>query len=162
MKPKTLQDLFVDELKDLYSAENQLIHALPKMAKAARSPELQQAFTSHLEQTKEHARRIEEIVSEIGASPKGKKCMGMEGLVSEGKEAMEEDFEENVMDAALIGAAQRVEHYEMAGYGCARTHAESLGYSRAAQLLQETLNEEKQADEKLTQIAKMQVSEYAR
>jgi ferritin-like metal-binding protein YciE len=162
MKTKTLQDLYVDELKDLYSAENQLIHALPKMVKAAQSAELQQAFSSHLEQTKSHAQRIEEIVAELNASAKGKKCVGMEGLIAEGKEVMEEEFEEGVMDTALIAAAQRVEHYEMAGYGCARAMAETLGYPKAAKLLQQTLDEEKAADEKLTQIAEMQAREYVR
>lgn len=160
MKTKTLHDLYLDELKDLYSAENQLIHALPKMVKAAQSPELRQAFSSHLEQTEEHARRIEEIVSTIGASAKGKKCVGMEGVIGEGKEVMEEDFEEGVMDIALIAAAQRVEHYEMAGYGCARAMAETLGYRDAVELLQQTLNEEKEADEKLTQIAQALALEY--
>lgn len=160
MKAKTLQDLYVDELKDLYSAENQLIHALPKMAKAAQSAELRDAFSMHLQQTEEHARRIEEIASAIGASPKGKKCVGMEGLVSEGKEIMEENFAEGVMDTALIAAAQRVEHYEMAGYGCARAMAETLGYQDAVELFQQTLDEEKEADEKLTQIAESLAREY--
>jgi ferritin-like metal-binding protein YciE len=162
MKMKTLHDLYVDELKDLYSAENQLVQALPKMVKAASSPDLQKAFQNHLEQTKGHVRRIEEIFSEIDGSPKGKKCVGMEGLIEEGKELLSEDVQEEVLDAGLIGAAQRVEHYEIAGYGSARSHAEHLGYSKAAKLLQQTLEEEKQADEKLTQIAEMQVNEYAK
>jgi ferritin-like metal-binding protein YciE len=162
MKIKTLYDLYVDELKDLYSAENQLVQALPKMAKAASSPELQHAFENHLGQTKEHVRRIEEIFSEIDSSPKGKKCLGMEGLISEGKELMSEDIQDEVLNAALIGAAQRVEHYEIAGYGSARSHAEHLGHSRAVKLLQQTLDEEKEADQKLTQIAEMQVNEYAK
>jgi ferritin-like metal-binding protein YciE len=160
MKSKTLQDLYVDELKDLYNAENQLIHALPKMVKAAQSPELQDAFWSHLKQTEEHAQRIEKIASAIGVSPKGKKCVGMEGVISEGKEVMEEEFEEGVMDTALIAAAQRVEHYEMAGYGCARAMAETLGYGDAVDLLQQTLDEEKEADQKLTQIAQTLASQY--
>lgn len=162
MKTKSLQDLFVDELKDLYSAEKQLVQALPKMVKAATSPALQEAFQSHLEETKTHVQRIEEIAAELDASPKGKKCVGMEGLLEEGKEVMEEDFEEGVINVALIGAAQRVEHYEIAGYGTARALAETLGYAHAAQVLQQTLNEEKEADEKLTQIAETQVNEYAK
>jgi ferritin-like metal-binding protein YciE len=162
MKTKTLQDLFVDELKDLYSAESQLVHALPKMAKAASSPDLRQAFEHHLEETKNHVQRIEEIVSQINASARGKKCKGMEGLIEEGQEVMQENFDENAKDAGLIGAAQRVEHYEMAGYGSARAHAETLGYSQAVQLLQQTLNEEKEADRKLTEIAESYVNEYAR
>jgi ferritin-like metal-binding protein YciE len=162
MKTKTLQDVFVDEIKDLYSAENQLVHALPKMAKAANSPDLRQAFESHLEETRNHVQRIEQIVSELNISAKGKKCKGMEGLIEEGQEVMQEDFEESAKDAALIGAAQRVEHYEMAGYGSARTHAETLGYSNAANLLQQTLDEEKEADQKLTKIAETQVNEYAK
>jgi ferritin-like metal-binding protein YciE len=162
MKTKSLQDLFVDELKDLYSAEKQLVQALPKMVKAANSPALQEAFQSHLEETKNHVQRIEEIAAELDASAKGKKCVGMEGLIEEGKEIMQEDFEEGVIDVALIGAAQRVEHYEIAGYGTARALAETLGYAHAAQVLQQTLDEEKQADEKLSQIAETQVNEYAK
>jgi ferritin-like metal-binding protein YciE len=123
---------------------------------------LRQAFEHHLEETKNHVQRIEEIASQISASAKGKKCKGMEGLIEEGQEVMQEHFDENAKDAALIGAAQRVEHYEMAGYGSARAHAETLGYTRAAQLLQETLNEEKEADRKLTEIAESYVNEYAR
>ncbi len=160
MKSKTLQDLYVDELKDLYSAENQLIHALPKMVKAAQSSELRDAFSSHLAQTEEHAQRIEKIATALGISAKGKKCVGMEGAINEGKEVMEEEFEEGVMDTALIAAAQRVEHYEMAGYGCARAMAETLGYPDAVKLLQQTLDEEKEADEKLTQIAGTLAKEY--
>jgi ferritin-like metal-binding protein YciE len=162
MKIKTLYDLYVDELKDIYSAENQLVQALPKMAKAAKSPQLQKAFQNHLEKTKQHVQRIEEVFSEIDASPRGKKCMAMEGLVEEGKEIMHEDIDEEVLDAALIGAAQRVEHYEIAAYGSARSHAEHLGHSRAVKLLQQTLDEEKEADEELTHIAETQVNEYAK
>ena len=162
MKLNTLHDLFVDELKDLYSAETQLVEALPKMAKTASSPELQNAFEQHLEQTKEHVRRIEEIAAQTDIPIRGKKCVGMEGLVKEGKELMHEDADLEVMNAALIGAAQRVEHYEIAAYGCARAHAETLGYPQAAALLQQTLDEEKEADEKLTQIAVTQANEYAK
>jgi ferritin-like metal-binding protein YciE len=159
MPMKTLNDLFVDELKDLYSAENQLIKALPKMAKAADNAQLSQAFTMHLKETEEHARRIEEIFSAgLEGAPRGKKCVAMEGLVAEGKEVMEEGGAADVVDAALIGAAQRVEHYEMAGYGTARAHAQQLGYANAARLLDQTLKEESAANEKLSQIAEASVN----
>jgi len=155
----TLDALFVSELKDLYNAENQLIKALPKMAKAADNMQLRAAFTSHLEQTKEHARRIEEIFSAgLAASPKGKKCAAMEGLVEEGKEIIESGGARDVVDAALIGAAQRVEHYEIAGYGTARAHAQQLGYANAARLLEQTLHEESAANDKLTEIAEASVN----
>jgi len=158
----TLNDLFVDELKDLYSAENQLIKALPKLAKAADNPQLRDAFNMHLRQTEEHARRIEEIFSAgLEGSPRGKKCAGMEGLLAEGKEVMDEKGAPDVMDAAMIGAAQRVEHYEMAAYGTARAHAQQLGYANAARVLQQTLQEESAANEKLTQIAEASVNASA-
>jgi ferritin-like metal-binding protein YciE len=153
MKISSLDDLYVDKLKDLYSAENQIIKALPKMIKAASSEELRTAFEDHLEETREHAKRLEKVFEDLDVSPKGKKCKGMEGVIEEGKEIMGEDVEANVLDAALIAAAQSVEHYEMAGYGCARTYARLLGYEEAAQLLQTTLDEEAAADEKLTQLA---------
>ena len=143
----------MDELKDLYNAENQLIKALPKMAKAASAPELRTAFEDHLEETRAQVARLERIFKKLETSPKGKKCKGMEGLIEEGKEVMEEDAEPTVLDAALIAAAQRVEHYEMAGYGCVRTYAHLLGHEDAAELLQETLNEEEAADKKLTELA---------
>jgi ferritin-like metal-binding protein YciE len=162
MKLMMLDDLFVEEMQDLYSAENQLVQALPKIAKAASSPELRRAFEDHLEQTKGHVRRIEEIFSEVEGSPKGKKCVGMEGLLKEGKEFLDDEIQDEVRDAALISAAQRVEHYEIAGYGSARAHAEELGYSEAVMLLQQTLDEEKDADRKLTQIAETRVNEYAK
>jgi ferritin-like metal-binding protein YciE len=152
MEHKALLELFVDELKDIYSAETQLIKALPKMAKAATSPDLRDGFEHHLEQTKEHARRIEEICTELGEKATGKKCGGMEGLIGEGKEMMEE-FEGDVLDAALISAAQRVEHYEIAAYGTVRTYAELLAQDRAVELLEETLEEEKETDQKLTELA---------
>jgi ferritin-like metal-binding protein YciE len=152
MEHKALQELFVDELKDLYSAENQLIKTLPKMAKAATSDDLRAGFENHLQQTKEHARRIEEICSELGEKPTGKKCAGMEGLIEEGKEMMGE-FEDDVLDAAMISAAQRVEHYEIAAYGTVRTYAELLGHDRAVELLEQTLEEEKETDQKLTELA---------
>jgi ferritin-like metal-binding protein YciE len=154
MPNEGLKELYIDELKDLYSAENQLVKALPKMAKAASSEELQQGFEEHLEQTKEHVTRLEKIFEALGESPKGKKCMGMEGLIKEGAEAMEEDFEGAVMDSALIGAAQRVEHYEIAAYGTTLEFANLLGETKHASLLEETLNEEKETDEKLTELAK--------
>jgi ferritin-like metal-binding protein YciE len=149
-----LKELYIDELKDLYNAENQLVKALPKMAKAASSEELSQGFEEHLEQTRGHVQRLEKIFQSLGESPKGKKCKGMEGLVAEGAEVMEEDFEDSVMDAALIGAAQRVEHYEIAAYGTVCAFAEELGESEQASLLNETLEEEKETDEKLTKLAK--------
>ena len=148
-----LKELYIDELKDLYNAENQLVKALPKMAKAASSEELSQGFEEHLEQTRGHVQRLEKIFQSLGESPKGKKCKGMEGLVAEGAEVMEEDFEDSLMDAALIGAAQRVEHYEMAGYGTARTYATLLGFDEAASLLEQTLEEEKEADQSLSGLA---------
>jgi ferritin-like metal-binding protein YciE len=152
--PEGLKELYIEELKDLYNAEDQLVKALPKMAKAASSEELSQGFEEHLEQTRGHVQRLEKIFQSLGESPKGKKCKGMEGLVAEGAEVMEEDFEDSVMDAALIGAAQRVEHYEIAAYGTVCAFAEELGESEQASLLNETLEEEKETDEKLTKLAK--------
>jgi ferritin-like metal-binding protein YciE len=152
-KMATLEDLYTDLLKDLYSAEKQLVKALPKMAKNAQSPDLQKAFQEHLKQTEGHVDRIERIFTEMGGSPRGKKCVGMEGLVEEGNELLQEDVEPDVLDAGLIAAAQKVEHYEIAGYGTARAWAERLGYDKAARLLNETLEEEARANEKLTSIA---------
>jgi len=149
----SLHDLYVNELKDLYNAETQLVKALPKMAKAASNPDLKAAIEEHLEVTRGQVERLERVFEGLGVSPKGKKCKAMEGLIEEGKEVMEEDGEDAVIDAALIAAAQRVEHYEIAGYGCARTFAKLLGYDKAAQLLQETLDEEGEADKKLTELA---------
>jgi ferritin-like metal-binding protein YciE len=151
--PEGLRELYIDELKDLYNAENQLLKALPKMAKAASSDELRQGFEEHLEQTKGQVQRLEQIFQKLGESPKGKKCKGMEGLIEEGSEVIEEDFDGAVKDAALIGAAQRVEHYEIAGYGTVRSIAETLGEDDHVSLLEETLEEEKETDEKLTQLA---------
>ena len=151
--PEGLKELYIDELKDLYSAESQLVKALPKMAKAASFDELRHGFEEHLEQTNGHVQRLEEIFQALGESPKGKKCKGMEGLIEEGSEVMEEDYEGSVLDAALIGAAQRVEHYEIAGYGTVRSMAETLGESNHVSLLEETLEEEKETDEKLTELA---------
>jgi len=154
MELASLRDLYEDELKDLFSAENQLLKALPKMAKAASSEELKAAFLTHLEQTKVHAERLEQICDALGISPKGKKCKAMEGLIEEGKELMEEDADPEVLDAGLIAAAQRVEHYEIAGYGCVRTYAGLLKDAKAAELLQQTLDEEGQTDKLLTKLAK--------
>ena len=153
MPDQALKDLYIDELKDLYNAENQLVKALPKMARAASSDELRRGFEEHLEQTKGHVQRLEKIFQALGESPKGKKCKGMEGLIEEGSEVMEEDYEGSVLDAALIGAAQRVEHYEIAGYGTVRSMAETLGESNHVSLLEETLEEEKETDEKLSELA---------
>jgi ferritin-like metal-binding protein YciE len=154
MQNDSLKKLYVDELKDLYSAENQLVKALPKMAKAASSEELRQGFEEHLEQTKGHVERLETIFRSLDESPKGKKCVGMEGLIKEGSEVIGEDFEEAVLDAALIGAAQRVEHYEMAAYGTVFEFAKILDEPRHASLLGETLNEEKETDQKLTDLSR--------
>jgi ferritin-like metal-binding protein YciE len=153
MTKDSLRELYVDELKDLYSAEKQLTKALPKMAKAASSEELRSGFEEHLEQTKGHVQRLEEIFTQLNAKAGGKKCMGMEGLVKEGAEIMGEDFADDVMDAALISAAQRVEHYEIAGYGTVIAYANLLGESEQADLLTETLQEEKETDQKLTQLS---------
>ena len=153
MAENGLRELYLDELRDLYNAENQLLKALPKMAKAASSDELRNGFQEHLEQTKGHVERLEQIFEALDESPKGKKCAGMEGLVKEGAEVMQEDFEGAVMDAALIGAAQRVEHYEIAAYGTVIAFAEQLGESEHSSLLKETLDEEKETDEKLTSLA---------
>jgi ferritin-like metal-binding protein YciE len=161
MKLESLKDLLVEQLKDLYSAENQLIKALPKMAKAAASADLRAGFEEHLEQTRHQAERIEQICEQLGVNPKGKKCAAMEGLIEEGKELMEEDAEPAVLDAGLIAAAQKVEHYEMASYGCARTWAEQLGLDSAARLLEETFEEEKATDEKLTELAEQSVNTEA-
>jgi ferritin-like metal-binding protein YciE len=154
MPNEGLKELYIDELKDLYNAENQLVKALPKMAKAASSQELRAGFEGHLEQTRGHVQRLEQIFERLDENPKGKKCRGMEGLVEEGSELMGEDFEAALLDAALIGAAQRVEHYEIAAYGTVRAFAEELGESEHVSLLEETLEEEKETDEKLTQLAK--------
>jgi ferritin-like metal-binding protein YciE len=147
-----LHQLFEDQIKDLYSAENQLIKALPKMAKKAANPQLRTAFERHLEETRNQVTRLEQIGEELDFTPKGKKCKGMEGLIEEGKEVMQE-FEEDTLDAGMIGAAQKVEHYEIAAYGTARAHAELLGYTKAARLLQQTLDEEGRTDKKLSQLA---------
>ncbi|MEY2559788.1 MAG: hypothetical protein QOG51_203 [Verrucomicrobiota bacterium] len=153
MAMDSLKDLYVDELKDLYNAENQLLKALPKMAKKASAPELKRAFQDHLAQTEGHVNRLEKIFKGLGEKPTGKTCKAMKGLVEEGKEIIEEDGDGSVLDAALIGAAQRVEHYEIAGYGVVRTFASLLGENSAMDLLQRTLNEEAETDKKLTGLA---------
>ena len=147
-----LHDLFEDEIKDLYSAENQILKALPKMAKNTTNPQLKAAFLKHLEETKGHVARLEQIAEALDFTPRGKKCKGMEGLLEEGKEVMGE-FDDDTLDAGMIGAAQKVEHYEIAAYGTARAHAELLGYTKAARLLQQTLDEEGRTDKKLSQLA---------
>lgn len=153
MQKDSLRELYVNELRDLYNAETQLVKALPKMAKASSNAELRQGFEEHLRQTSEHVSRLEQIFEMLGEKASGKKCLGMEGLVKEGAETMSEDYEDALMDAAIIGAAQRVEHYEIAAYGTARAFAEQLGESEHVSLLEQTLEEEKQTDEKLTQLA---------
>jgi len=153
MQENQLRELYVEELKDLYSAENQMVKALPKMAKAATSEDLRAGFEAHLEQTKEHVARLEKIFKALGESPKGKTCKGMQGLVAEGSEMIEEDPEPEMLDAGLISAAQRVEHYEIAGYGCVATYAELLGENEAAQILRTTLKEEHDTDERLTELS---------
>jgi ferritin-like metal-binding protein YciE len=161
MKLTTLHDLYVDELRDLYHAEHQLLKALPKMAKAASAPELAQAFTDHLAETEIQIERLDEIFKGLDVSPKGKTCKAMEGLLAEGKDLMAENADPSVMDAALIAAAQRVEHYEIAGYGCVRTFARLLGYEAAAGLLQTTLNQEAAADQHLTELAESVINAEA-
>ena len=153
MQQSELKELYVDELKDIYSAETQLVKALPKMAKAAVSAELRNGFEQHLEQTKGHVGRLEQIFDDLDETPTGKHCKGMEGLIREGGEAAEEDYQGDAKDAALIGAAQRVEHYEIAAYGTVRAMAEKLGETEAAKLLSQTLQEEKDTDVKLSKVA---------
>jgi len=153
MKLDTLQTLFISELRDLYSAENQLLKALPKMAKGASSTELKDAFEKHLEQTKGHVARLEELFEQLDESPKGKTCHGMKGLIQEGSEILQEDGEDSVLDAGIIVAAQKVEHYEIASYGSVRTFADLLGKYGAARLLQSTLDEESETNEILNRLA---------
>jgi ferritin-like metal-binding protein YciE len=158
MKLDSMEDLFIHELKDLLSAEKQLVKALPKMAKGAASEALKEAIENHLEQTKAHVERLETIFEELGKAARAEHCKGMEGLIEEGSKLLEEEGEEMVKDAALIGAAQRVEHYEIAAYGTARALAELLGNKQAAKLLQQTLDEEKETDELLTELAMSEVN----
>lgn len=161
MKIHDLESLFVHELKDLHSAETQLIKALPKMAKAAKSNDLRSAFESHLKETEQQVERLEKILSGLDAKAGGQKCKGMEGLIAEGESVIKDAQGDAVIDAALIAAAQRVEHYEVAGYGCARTFAQRLGHNDAADLLEKSLQEEEQADKKLTQVAEKSANERA-
>jgi ferritin-like metal-binding protein YciE len=158
MKITTLEELLEDELKDIYSAETQLLKALPKMAESAESKDLRAAFEKHLGQTQTHVQRIEEICSDLKIQPQGKSCAGMEGLIREGEEVLESDMESEPKQAALIGAAQRVEHYEIAAYGTARAHAKQLGYVKAFEVLSQTLDEEKDTDQKLTHLAENRVN----
>lgn len=161
MKLATLQDLYVEELRDLYNAEHQLLKALPAMAKAATDPKLAQAFTEHLAQTKEQIERLSVIFTALELNPKGKKCKAMQGLIEEAQDMMAEKADPSVMDAALIASAQRVEHYEMAGYGCVRTFARLLGHTDASQALQITLDEEGAADKRLSKLAETVINAEA-
>jgi ferritin-like metal-binding protein YciE len=153
MRLETLRDLYVEQLNDLYSAETQLVEALPKMAKAASNSQLQTAFKEHLKQTEGHVMRLEQIFQALGVKAKDQKCKGMEGLITEGEEMIKMKGDQGAIDAGLIAAAQRVEHYEIAGYGCVRTYAQMLGEQTGMRLLQQTLDEEGAADKKLTQLA---------
>ena len=153
MNLETLKELYVNELRDLYNAENQLIKALPKMAKGASSDELKDAFEKHLEQTKGHVQRLEEVFEELGEKTRGKTCQAMKGLIEEGSEILKADGEASVLDAAIIVAAQKVEHYEIASYGSVRTFAQLLGQDTSAELLQQTLDEESEANELLNKLA---------
>jgi ferritin-like metal-binding protein YciE len=157
MKMQNLTDVLSDELKDIYSAENQILKALPKMAKFSEG-DLRTAFQQHEQQTRTHVQRLEKICKDLNMSPKGKKCAGMQGLIEEGSEVLDTAGEKQAVEAALIGAAQRVEHYEIAAYGTARTHAHQLGFDSAADLLDQTLREERQTDDRLTQIAENRIN----
>src|SRR5260370_10364857 len=158
MKLNSLQDLFVEQVRDLYDAEKQLVKALPKLAKAASTEDLQRAFETHLDETQGHVQRLEHVFTMLGLKPKGKSCAAMEGLIAEGKEMIDEKGDDMVKDAGLIACAQRVEHYEIAGYGCLHTLAQQLCHHEAANLLQQTLDEEKSADHKLSHIAEGMVN----
>jgi ferritin-like metal-binding protein YciE len=158
MELDTLKELYIDELKDLWSAENQILRAMPRMIKAAGNRELKRGFTLHERQTRQQVKRLERICKELGVSPRGKKCIGMEGLIDEGKELMGERPEQDVLDAGLIAKAQHIEHYEMAGYGTARTWARLLGFEEQADLLQQTLDEEGETDKLLTELAERMIN----
>ncbi|MGH9144744.1 MAG: ferritin-like domain-containing protein [Vicinamibacterales bacterium] len=159
--PGTLHDAFIDELKDSYDAEKQLTKALPKLAKAATSPELRQAFETHLEETRGHVERLEQVFELLDEKAKGKHCDGIAGIIEEGSSVMSEDFDDTTMDACLIASGQRAEHYEIAAYGTLVTWARAMGHDEAADLLDETLNEEKAADEKLTTLAESGINQEA-
>jgi ferritin-like metal-binding protein YciE len=161
MELEHLMDLYVDELKDVYNAEKQLLRALPKMAKKASHPELRAAFENHTAMTEEQVKRLETIFDDMKLPRRGKKCLGMEGLVEEGSEMMEEDADPDVLDAAMIASAQRIEHYEIAAYGTLRTYARQLGLQEHAKLLQRTLDEEGETDKLLTRIAEARVNRDA-
>lgn len=158
MQMQELQDLYIDQLRDLYSAENQLVKAIPKMVKAASNEQLSESFEQHLEQTRGHVDRLKQVFDKLGKKPGGKVCKAMQGLIEEAKETMEEDANPEVMDAGLIAAAQRVEHYEIAGYGTVRSFAKLLGDNAAARLLQQTLDEEGETDKKLTRLAETTIN----
>jgi ferritin-like metal-binding protein YciE len=158
MEIDSLHELFVEELKDLYSAENQLLKAMPKMVKKAQHPQLKKAIETHMRETEGQIKRLDQIFDDLGEKAKGKKCVAMEGLINEAKEHMSEDMEADVMDAALIGMAQKIEHYEIAGYGTARTYARLLGNKDVAKLLQQTLDEEGKTDKLLTQLAESSIN----
>lgn len=161
MPLQNLHDFYIETLKDLYSAEVQILDALPLMAAAAKHDELRAGFEQHLTETEGQVRRLQQIFDRLGEQPGDKTCKGMEGLLEEGQEVMKERADEDVLDAALIAAAQKVEHYEMAGYGCARTYAVMLGYAQDAELLQQTLDEEGATDRKLTMVAERAVNPHA-
>ncbi|HSG38554.1 MAG TPA: ferritin-like domain-containing protein [Thermoanaerobaculia bacterium] len=158
MEIDSLRKLYIEELKDLYSAEKQLIQAIPRMAKKTKNQKLRQGFEQHLETTRMQLERLDRIFEMIGKAPRGKKCKAMEGLIEEGKEMMQEDMEEDVMDAALISSAQKIEHYEIASYGTVRTYANLLGEKEHAKLLQQTLDEEGNMDKQLTQLAESEIN----
>jgi ferritin-like metal-binding protein YciE len=161
MSLDSLQNLFIEELRDIYNGEKQILRALPKMAKAAESSQLQQAFTKHLKETEGHVQRLERIFQDLGQAVRGKQCKGMEGIIEEGKEILDKESDESVLDAALIASAQKVEHYEIAVYGTLRTYAELLGHSAAARLLEQTLTEEEATDQKLTQLGESGINQAA-
>src|SRR5579862_3598831 len=161
MQGSTLQGLFVEELRDLYDAERQISQALPKMAHSANNDDLRAAFEDHLQQTNEHIARLEQVFGFLGTAPAGKKCLGVAGVIKEGEELVKQGVSSEVLDAGLIATAQKVEHYEMAGYGTVRTWAKELGHNKAAKLLQDTLDEEGETDKKLTKLAERQINKQA-
>ena len=161
MHLKTLNDLYVEELQDLYDAEQQITEALPKMAEAANHPQLKAAFQQHLEQTRGQIRRLEQVFQSLGQAPKRKTCTGVKGIIAEGQDKIKHGADPDVLDAGLIGAAQHVEHYEIAGYGCVRTWATELGFKDQARLLQQTLDEEGETDKKLTALAESRINAEA-
>jgi ferritin-like metal-binding protein YciE len=162
MELNSLQDLYIAELKDLYDAENRILKALPQMAEAANSPDLRNAFEEHLQQTRGHVSRLEQVFQQLSTTPKGVKCKGIIGIIDEGEDKMDEDASPAVCDAALIASAQRVEHYEIAAYGTVRTFARRLGFQDQAQLLDQTLQEEGMTDKKLTSLAESYINESAK